>query len=148
MNADGGVQVALVTVACSDSHTDDQPTCYWTFIRQMGRFGAVWVESSREGALIELIDGEPRHRGTRPRVVKILDQDGKHRHGLSATAGRGYRRHFDFKCNSCKFTLPSPAERIEPVFDRIAAAASTFPVSLESGAPELGLRTLAAMLRS
>jgi hypothetical protein len=148
MSADDGVQVALVTVVCSDLHTDGQPACYWTFIRQMGRFGAVWVESSREGALIEIIDGEPRHRGTRPTVVKILDSGGNKRDGLSATAGRGYRRAFDIRCKSCRFTLPVPAERIEPVFDRIAATANSFPASPESGAPEISLRMLAAMLKS
>lgn len=143
-----GVRIALVTVVCKDHHTDDQPACYWTFIRQRGRFGAVWVESSREGALIELVDGEPRHRDERPKVVKILDRDGNHRHGLSATAERDYQRHFDIKCRSCKFTLPAPAERIEPVLDRIAATPNGFPRSLESGAPEIGLRLLAAMLKS
>lgn len=142
-----GVRIALLTVVCRD-HTDEQPACYWTFIRQMGRFGAVWVESSREGGLIELVDGRPRHRDMRPNVVKILDRDGNHRDGLSATAGRGYRRHFDIRCHQCRFALPVPAERIEPIFDRIVATPNAFPASPESGAPEIGLRLLAAMVKS
>lgn len=145
-----GVEIALVTLVCNDNHTDEQPACYWTFIRQMGRSGLrVWVESSREGATIELIDGQLGYRNNiRPAVIKILDSAGNIRHGLSATAGRGYTRKFDIKCVSCRFTLPVPAERIEPVFDRIAATPNAFPSSQESGAPEISLRTLAAMLRS
>lgn len=149
MTGDGGVRVALLTVVCKDDHTDEQPACYWTFIRQMGRLGAVWVESSREGALVELVDGEPHHRDMRPKVVKILDRDGNHRHGLSATAGRGYRRHFDIRCHQCGFALPpSPAQRVEPIFDRIAATPNALPPSPESGAPEISLRVLAAMVKS
>lgn len=149
MVTDRGVEIALLTVVCNDDHNDRQPACYWTFIRQMGRSGRrVWVESSREGLLIELADGEPGYRDVRPTVVKILDAKGNRRNGLSATAGRGYRRAFDIKCPSCRFTLPAPAERIEPLFDRIAAAGNTFPVSPESGAPEISLRLLAAMVKS
>ncbi|MGV0603927.1 hypothetical protein [Mycolicibacterium sp. XJ1904] len=149
MTGGEGVRVALVTVVCNESHSNEQRACYWTFIRQIGRFGAVWVESSREGALIELIDGEPRHRDMRPKVVKILDRDGNHRHGLSATAGRGYSRHFDIRCHQCGFALPpSPAQRVEPLFDRIAATPNAFPSSPESGAPEISLRLLAAMVKS
>lgn len=129
MMRDEGVRVALVTVVCNESHTNEQPACYWTFVRQMGRLGAVWVESSREGALIGLVDGGLRRRDTRPVVVKIVDRNGNHRHGLSATAGKGYRRYFDIRCKSCRFTLPVPAERIEAVFDRIAANANDFPAS-------------------
>lgn len=144
-----GVSVALVTVVCKDRHTHEQPPCYWTFVRQMGRRShRVWVESSREGLLLDLVNGELRYEELRPNVVKILDREGNHRHGLSATAGRGYRRHFDIRCASCRFALPAPAERIEPVFDRIAAMPHDFPSSPKSGAPEVGLTMLAAMLKS
>jgi hypothetical protein len=144
-----GVRTALVTVVCKERHSDDQGACYWTFVRQMGRLGErVWVESSREGSVIELVDGAAGHRDARPAVVKILDVEGNRRHGLSATAGRGYRRAFDIKCMSCRFALSKPAERIEPAFDRIAATPNAFPSSPESGAPEIGLRLLAAMVKS
>ncbi len=144
-----GVEIALLTVVCNDHHNEGQPPCYWTFMRQMGRSGQrVWVEVSREGSLIEVVDGEPGYRDLRPAVVKILDAEGNRRHGLSATAGRGYRRAFEIKCRSCRFALPVPAERIEPIFDRIAAMPKDFPASAESGAAEISLRMLAAMVKS
>ena len=149
MGREEGVRVALVAVVCDETHDVDQPACYWTFVRQMGRSGhRVWVESSREGSLVELVDGEPRHRDVRPTVVKILDANGNRVRGLSATAGARYMRKFEIKCEACKFTLPAPAELIEPVFDQIAASGDLLSASPESGAPQIGLRSLAAMVRS